>query len=109
MLGMHRFAVVRASLLLVIAFSGASAADLPQRTYTKARPALALPLYDLYGHYIGPASSQVCYTVTSAGVAVVQNSESCRSVTGDAFVTDNNKYYLLFAPHFSERFRGPSF
>jgi outer membrane immunogenic protein len=96
---MHRFAVVQAGLLSIIAFSGASAADLALRTYTKAPPAVVATVYDWSGFDIGlnggGASSHECYTVIGdAVVAVVRNSEGCRN----AAVTDN-KYYLLSRPH----------
>jgi hypothetical protein len=85
MLGMHRFAAVQAGLLSIIAFSGASAADLALRTKTKAPPAVVATVYDW---------SQECHTVIRrAGVAVVR----CRSAAGDAAVT-GNKYFLLPRP-----------
>jgi len=84
---MRRFAVVAAGALTIAAFaSGASAADLPARTYTKAPP-MAAPLYDWSGFYIGINGgggwSHECWTITSvAGVAVFPNSEGCHNATG---------------------------
>jgi outer membrane immunogenic protein len=84
---MHRLVIVAAGLLAIAGVaSGASAADLPARTYTKA-PAIAPPIYDWTGFYIGlnggGASSHECLTITSvAGAAVVPNSEGCHNATG---------------------------
>jgi outer membrane immunogenic protein len=86
-IGMRRFAIVGAGLLSVIVLSGAAgAADLPPRIYTKA-PAMAAPVYDWTGFYIGlnggGASSRECWTITSsAGAAVFPNSEGCHNATG---------------------------
>ena len=75
--GAHRFAVVGAALLSVATVSGASAADIAPRTYTKAPPPVVAPVYDWSGFYIGinggGASSHDCYTITSvAGVPVIR-------------------------------------
>jgi outer membrane immunogenic protein len=111
--GMHRFAVVWGGLFSVIAFSTASAADLSQRTYTEAPPAVVAPAYDWNGFYIGlnggRASSQGCYAVTSiVGIAVVANSEGCQSATGDAATTDN-RYFLSSRSYVSRCFDGATF
>src|ERR1700723_2726517 len=85
---MRRLAGVGAGLLSIAGFVGAaSAADLPARIYTKAPPAVAAPVYDWSGFYIGlnggGASSRECLTNTSvAGAPVFPNSEGCHNATG---------------------------
>jgi outer membrane immunogenic protein len=84
---MNRFAIVAAGLLWLAGFAGAaSGADLAARPYAKA-PAVAAPIYDWSGFYVGlnggGASSHQCLTVTSvAGNAVFPNSEGCHNATG---------------------------
>lgn len=84
---MRRLAV-GAGLLSIVGFVGAaSAADLPARIYTKAPPAVAAPVYDWSGLYIGlnggGASSHECLTITGvAGAAVFPNSEGCHNASG---------------------------
>jgi outer membrane immunogenic protein len=84
---MRRFATVGAGLLSIAVFSGAAhAADLPARLYTKA-PAMAAPVYDWAGFYVGlnggGASSHECLTITNvAGIPVFPNSEGCHDATG---------------------------
>jgi outer membrane immunogenic protein len=79
-------ALVAVTGLVALGMAPVRAADLPARTYTKA-PAIAAPLYDWSGFYIGinggGASSRECYTITSeAGNAVFPNSEGCHNATG---------------------------
>ena len=81
-----RKTLLAAAGLASLAIAPALAADLPARTYTKARAVVA-PIYDWSGFYIGlnggGASSRECYTITSvAGAAVVPNSEGCHNATG---------------------------
>lgn len=84
---MRRFASVGAGLLSIAVFSGsASAADLSAPIYTKA-PAMAAPVYNWAGFYIGlnggGASSHECLTIFSvAGAPVFPNSEGCHDATG---------------------------
>jgi outer membrane immunogenic protein len=83
---MRRFATV--GLLSIAVFSGAAnAADLPARTYTKAPPMAAAPVYLWSGFYVGlnggGASSHECLNIFSvAGAAVFPNSEGCHDATG---------------------------
>jgi outer membrane immunogenic protein len=80
-------AVVAAIALVASGIAPALAADLPARTYTKA-PAVAAPIYDWSGFYIGlnggGASSRECLNLTSvAGVALANTpSEGCHDATG---------------------------
>jgi outer membrane immunogenic protein len=80
-------ALVAAIGLAAVGIAPALAADLPARTYTKA-PALAAPIYDWSGFYIGinggGASSRDCLTLTSvAGAALAAPAnEGCHSATG---------------------------
>ena len=81
-----RKTLLAAAGLASLAIAPALAADLPARTYTKARAVVA-PIYDWSGFYIGlnggGASSRECYTITSvAGAAVVPNSEGCHNASG---------------------------
>ncbi len=83
---MNRFAIAAAGLLSVAGFAGAaSGADLAARTYSKA-PALAAPVYDWSGFYVGlngGGSIHQCLTITSvAGAAVFPNPEGCHDATG---------------------------
>jgi outer membrane immunogenic protein len=85
---MNRFAIVGAGLLSFLGFaSGASAADLPAQTYTKAPPFVA-PVTDWSGFYIGlnggGASSHNCWDLTATvGVgAVPPVSLGCHDATG---------------------------
>jgi outer membrane immunogenic protein len=84
--GAHRFAVVGAALLSVATVSGAFAADIAPRTYTKAPPPVVAPVYDWSGFYIGinggGASSHDCYTI--ADVPVIPNSEGCHDAAWSA-------------------------
>jgi outer membrane immunogenic protein len=53
MSAMHRLSIVSAGILSLMGFAGAaSAADLAARTYTKA-PAMAAPIYNWTGCYVG--------------------------------------------------------
>jgi outer membrane immunogenic protein len=79
---MHRLAIIGAGLLSIAGFVGAaSAADLPARTYTKA-PAIAAPVYDWSGFYIGlnggGGSSHNCWT----GGVPVPTGLGCHDATG---------------------------
>ena len=84
---MRRLAIIGAGLLSIVAFAGAaSGADLPQRMYAKA-PAMAAPVYDWSGVYIGlnggGAWSHECLTITSDnGNAVGPVSQGCHNATG---------------------------
>lgn len=84
---MRRLAGIGAALLTAAVASGsANAADLSAPIYTKS-PALAAPVYNWAGLYIGinggGASSHECLTIFSvAGASVFPNSEGCHDATG---------------------------
>jgi outer membrane immunogenic protein len=76
------------SAVAMVGFAApALAADLPARAYTKA-PAMAAPVYDWSGFYIGlnggGASGHECWNLTSdAGVAIANTPrEGCHNATG---------------------------
>jgi outer membrane immunogenic protein len=88
-MGMHRFVVVGAGLLSIVATAGAaSAADLAARPYTKA-PAQVAAIYDWSGFYIGLNGgggwSGKCWDIVTniLGAPVVPPvSEGCHTASG---------------------------
>jgi outer membrane immunogenic protein len=78
--------ILLGAIATVALFSTAFAADLPARTYTKAPAAVASPIYNWGGFYIGlnggGGSARDCWTISAAPTPVPVANEGCHNATG---------------------------